>query len=63
MLTKIVYRDKDGTVINIGDWDYMESIDPETGEKIINNPPPTGYTTKEENIITLPDGGLGVLGE
>lgn len=63
MLTKIVYRDKDGTVINIGDWDYMESIDPETGEKIVNNPLPMGYTTKEENIMILPDGGLGVLGE
>ena len=59
----MVIRDKQGLVINIGDWDYMEEnlIDPKTGEvtsTINHNPLPEGATISEENIITLPDGGL-----
>lgn len=63
MTKKIVIRDKQGFVINIGDWDYMEEnlIDSETGEvtsTIKHNPLPEGATSSEEHIITLPDGGL-----
>ena len=57
-----VIRDSDGKVINIGDWDYVEEtlIDPDTQEVTVvtHNPLPDGATSKEEDIVTLPDGGL-----
>lgn len=63
MTKKNVFRDKDGVVINIGDWDFMEEIitDPETGDEVSrvkHNPIPEGATQLEEEIITLDDGGL-----
>lgn len=63
MTTKLVYRDSAGVVINIGEWDFMESIftDPDSGEEVYrvqHNPIPDGATSAEEEIVTLDDGGL-----
>lgn len=55
----IVFRDHDGNVINIGEWDQMLSLD-EENNTVINNPLPDGATFQEEEILTLPDGGLSV---
>lgn len=68
MTTKIVYRDKEGKVINIGEWDYIKEIVDEYGDdgdfigsnEITHNPLPEGATSAIEEIITLEDGGLGV---
>ncbi|MCE5368486.1 hypothetical protein [Klebsiella oxytoca] len=66
-----VYRDKDGKVINIGEWDYMEEeilgeiVDEESKavslvkRTIRHNPVPEGATFTEEDVITLSDGGIG----
>uniref|UniRef100_A0AB38Z412 Uncharacterized protein n=1 Tax=Klebsiella phage vB_KpnM_Iguana_ER37 TaxID=3076781 RepID=A0AB38Z412_9CAUD len=57
-----VIRNKEGKVINIGEWDYMKEHieDPETGEITIaeHNPLPDGATSADEEIVELPDGGL-----
>ncbi len=55
----IVFRDIKGNVINIGEWDLMLSLDYENN-MVINNPLPDGATFQEEEILTLPDGGLAV---
>lgn len=65
MTTELVYRDIDGTVINIGEWDYMNSkidngVDAEPVD-VINNPLPEGATSAIEEITVLPDGGLAVV--
>lgn len=63
MTIKTVYRDSEDNVINIGDWDYMITYEEdENGSKIeiINNPLPENYSTKDEEIYILEDGGLSV---
>lgn len=52
-----VYRDQDGKVINIGEWNYIITFDKD-GAKVINNPLPEGATFSEEEIVKLNDGGL-----
>lgn len=56
-MIKKVYRDSQGAVINIGDWDYMISLD-ENEQEIINNPLPQGANFQLEEILALEDGGL-----
>lgn len=51
----IVYRDKNGNVINIGEWNYMLTKD-EDGLEIVNNPLPNGVTSKIEEVIINNDG-------
>ena len=56
-----VIRDINGTVINIGDWDYLIRIEPmpDGSElEVVGNPYPEGATESEENVITGWDGGL-----
>lgn len=57
-----VIRNKEGKVINIGEWDYMEEHieDQETGEFTIaeHNPLPEGATSSDEEVVELSDGGL-----
>lgn len=55
----IVYRDKDGKIQNIGDWDYMVSVDAD-GNKVINNPLPPDYTSKIEEVTINDDGSRTV---
>lgn len=52
-----VYRDKNGNVINIGEWDYIITYDKNGGE-VENNPLPKDATFKNEEIVILSDGGL-----
>ena len=55
-----VYRDANGTVINIGEWDLMvETL--EDGEVVIHNPVPDGATYADEAVGERADGGLEVL--
>lgn len=69
-MKKLVIRDRDGAVINIGPWEYItvdvletfidESGNPaqrKVGERIAN-PIPDGATSAEEDVITTEDGGL-----
>lgn len=58
-MIKKVYRDSNGTVINIGDWDYMITLD-ENELEIINNPLPENATITQEEIEYAEDGGLRV---
>ena len=56
-MIKKVYRDKDGNVINIGEWDYIITYDEDNNE-VINNPLPEGATFSDEEVVILDDGGL-----
>ena len=56
-MIKKVYRNSEGRVINIGDWDYMISLNEDEVE-VANNPLPFGATFQDEEVIVLPDGGL-----
>lgn len=57
-----VIRDSNGTVINIGDWDYQKSevIDDLTGERRVvkANPLPDASTEGMEEVVIGWDGGL-----
>lgn len=57
MKKQIVIRDKNGVCINIGPWNHMVSYD-DDGNQYDANPLPEGATSAEEDIVTLPDGGL-----
>ena len=52
-----IIKDKDGNLINIGDWDYKidESL-PE--DERIKNPLPEGATEHDAEVVTGYDGGL-----
>lgn len=67
MTTQLVIRDKNGTVINIGPWNYVEEniTDDDTGETTViqHNPLPEGATSAEEEIVTLDDGGLAAASD
>lgn len=59
-----VYRNKDGKVINIGEWDFMITHEEDQDgslQEVINNPLPEYSTYKDEEIYILEDGGLSVL--
>jgi hypothetical protein len=53
----LVYRDTEGRVLNIGEWD-QQVITQEDGTVVMMNAIPEGTTHQEEAIITLPDGGM-----
>lgn len=66
MTSRLVIRDAEGKVINIGEWDYMgEQVVEQDGEFITLpvNPLPEGSTQATEEIITLEDGGLAAAEE
>jgi hypothetical protein len=44
----IIYRDKDGSLINIGKWEDMDGT----------NPLPDGAYSEEAEVVTGYDGGL-----
>lgn len=56
----IVYRDKDGNVINIGEWDFVCTVC-EGGSEAINNPLPNGVTSKIEEVKINEDGSRTVV--
>lgn len=61
-----VIRDRDGNIINIGEWDYQvqEYMDDYGAtQKIISNPYPKGASEADERVITGWDGGLYVEGD
>lgn len=61
-----VIRDKEGKVINIGEWDFQKSIiteDDGSEYVVIGNPFPDGATESEEDVVTGWDGGLYVDGD
>jgi len=61
-----VIRDKEGKVINIGEWDFQKSIiteDDGSESVVIGNPFPDGATESEEDVVTGWDGGLYVDGD
>ena len=51
MMMKI-YKDSDGNLINIGEWDYAYS------NEVATNPLPEGATSEEADVVTGYDGGL-----
>lgn len=55
-----VFRDISGNVINIGEWDYLQT-EGDSGDVIINNPLPVGATESDEEVVEGPDGGLYVI--
>ena len=56
-----IIRDKNGNIINIGDWDFIPIRD---GENIIfTNPLPEGSYEDESNVITGWDGGFYAEGD
>jgi sulfur relay (sulfurtransferase) DsrC/TusE family protein len=52
-----IIKDKDGNLINIGDWDYKidESL---LEDERIKNPLPEGATEHDAEVVTGFDGGL-----
>lgn len=56
----IVYRDKEGNVINIGEWDFVCTTC-EDGIETINNPLPDGTTSKIEDVVINADGSRTVV--
>lgn len=57
-----VYRNSKGQVRNIGEWDYMISVD-DDGNDVIGNPLPSTYIESDEEVITGWDEGLYVAGD
>lgn len=45
-----IIRDKDGNLINIGDWDYM------VDDGVERNPLPDGAYEEDAEVVTNPDG-------
>lgn len=56
----IVCCDENGVVQNIGDWDYMITIDSD-GAKIINNPLPENYTSTIEEVKINEDWSRAIM--
>lgn len=54
-----VYRDQQGNVIHIGEWNEAQTVD-EKGNIIIQNPLPPGAVQSEEEVISGANGGLYV---
>ena len=52
-----VFLDSNGNCINIGDWDYRETVN-EVGETVINNPLPNDAVETDLEIVTGWDDGL-----
>lgn len=51
-----VYRDAQGNLINIGDWDECR-VEDEHGNIIIKNPLPVGAVKSDEEVVTSANGG------
>lgn len=58
-----VYRDMQGTVVNIGPWDSCPLFDDETGITTHANPMPPGLVVTQEEVIAGKDGGRYVAGD
>lgn len=61
-----VFRDDTGRVVNIGEWDYLISVEMDAnGEEIqvARNPMPDGLIESEEDVVVGWDGGLYVEGD
>lgn len=58
----VVYRDSEGNLINIGEWDYQISFE-DDGTAIVHNPLPEGAYQDEADIIVGADGGLYEAGD
>jgi len=61
MTTTCVFN-KDGKLINIGEWDYQEESD-SNGNMVQKNPLPQGAYTESVDVVMLPDGGLGLASD
>lgn len=59
-MRKLVWRDTDGTVINIGPWDYAIRATvvegPDEADRV-GNPLPPGATSALEEVVRRADGG------
>lgn len=51
-----VYRDAQGNLINIGEWDECR-VEDEQGNIVINNPLPADAVESDEEVVTGADGG------
>lgn len=61
-----VYRDKAGSVVNIGEWDYQIEEEFDGEEKIgeiITNPLPQDLVVSEEEVVVCEDGSKVVATE
>lgn len=61
-----VYRDSNGNVVNIGEWDYAKHMDYDdqgNATEVTMNPMPSGLTKSDEVVIEGFDGGLYVEDE
>jgi len=52
-----IIKDKNGNVINIGEWNY-KIIETQDGKMIITNPLPEGACESEEEVSRLDDGSF-----
>lgn len=52
-----IYRNTEGTLINIGEWVYLYTEDQE-GNKVVLNPIPDGAYEEDEEVVKASDGGL-----
>ncbi|HCR2154451.1 TPA: hypothetical protein OND32_002377 [Enterobacter asburiae] len=61
---EICYYDKEGVLINIGPWDYIESPVYDDDGFLIeirkDNTPPDGFYTVEQDVITNDDGSRSI---
>ena len=62
IIQSIIYRDNDGKVINIGEWDYMVSQD-EDGKDVINNPLIDYSTSQIEDVLIGEDGSREAINQ
>lgn len=51
-----IYRDAQGNLINIGEWDEGR-VEDDNGNIVINNPLPADAVESDEEIVTGADGG------
>ena len=56
MTTTCIF-DKDGNLINIGEWDYQYETPKDGAEPVANNPLPEGAYSEEREVFSDADGG------
>jgi hypothetical protein len=59
MTTTCIFN-KDGNLINIGDWEYQYKTPDGGGELVVANPLPEGAYSEEREIFVDSDGGRGL---
>ena len=56
-----IFRDSNGVIVNIGDWDYKLKEDYETGTMVKTNPLPDNYVEDDAEVAVDANGNFYVI--